>query len=78
VLSNARRHAPGERTHLVLDFQPGVAALRARTPPSDLPAGTGGAGRGLAGLRDRAEAAGGEASWRLADDGFVVDLRVPR
>lgn len=78
ALSNARRHAPGVRTDLVLDFEQDTAALAARTPPSDRAAGTGGAGRGLTGLRDRALAAGGEASWRLADEGFVVDVRVPR
>ncbi len=78
ALSNARRHAPGVRTDLVLGFEPDTAALAARTPPSDHPSGGGGAGRGLAGLRERASAAGGEASWRLADGGFVVDVRVPR
>lgn len=78
ALSNARRHAPGVRTDLVLGFERDTAALAARTPPSDRAAGTGGAGRGLTGLRDRALAAGGEASWRLADEGFVVDVRVPR
>lgn len=78
VLSNARRHAPGEHTHVVLGFEPDTAALGARTPLTDRAAGTGGAGRGLTGLRDRAVAAGGEASWRLADGGFVVDVRVPR
>lgn len=78
VLSNARRHAPGERTDLVLGFASDTAELRARTPSSGAPAGTGGGGRGLAGLRDRVVAAGGEASWRLADDGFVVHVRVPR
>jgi signal transduction histidine kinase len=65
-------------TALTLRFDEDAVVLTASTPPSGRPAAAGGAGRGLAGLRERATAAGGEATWRLSSDGFTVEVRVPR
>lgn len=79
VLSNARRHAPGQTTALDLAWTPDAATLTAATPlaPGALSSGSGG-GRGLAGLRERMKALGGTADWRLRDGAFVVTARVPR
>ena len=79
VLSNARRHAPGQPTALELDWWPEEVALTATTPLADDldgPSSAGG-GRGLAGLRERMEALGGSAQWAVRAGAFVVTARVP-
>jgi len=81
VLSNARRHAPGCATELVLDWTVDAATLTASTPLASGAPGSGsgsGGGRGLVGLRERAEAVGGTADWGVRDGAFVVTARVPR
>ena len=79
VLSNARRHAPGQPTALELDWRPDEVALTATTPLADDidgPSSAGG-GRGLVGLRERMEALGGSAQWEVRAGGFVVTAQVP-
>lgn len=79
VLSNARRHAPGSATALVLAWTPNEATLTATTPlASGAPSSGAGGGRGLPGLRERVEAAHGSADWSVRDGSFVVTARVPR
>ena len=79
VLSNARRHAPGSATALVLDWTPDAATLTATTPlGSGAPSSGPGGGRGLPGLRERVEAVHGSADWLVRDGAFVVTARVPR
>jgi signal transduction histidine kinase len=79
VLSNARRHAPGQQTALLLTWTPDAATLTATTPltPGAPPSGSGGA-RGLLGLGERVEVLGGTADWAVHDGSFVVTARVPR
>jgi signal transduction histidine kinase len=79
VLSNARRHAPGQPTALELDWRPEEVALTATTPLADDldgPSSAGG-GRGLAGLRERMEALGGTAQWEVRAGAFVVTAQIP-
>jgi len=79
VLSNARRHAPGQPTALELDWRPDEVALTATTPLADDidgPSSAGG-GRGLVGLRERMEALGGNAQWEVRAGAFVVTAQVP-
>ncbi len=86
VLSNARRHAPGCATDLVLAWTPDAATLTATTPlaagaPGSGSGGSGsglGGGRGLPGLRERVDAVHGSADWSVRDGAFVVTARVPR
>lgn len=78
VLTNARRHAPGRPTSLVLRFGTDAVELHATTPALAEPVAASGSGRGLAGLRNRIRDAGGDASWGVSPDGFAVDARVPR
>jgi signal transduction histidine kinase len=78
VLSNARRHAPGRHTGLVLAWTRDAATLTASTPlASGAPASGSGGGRGLHGLRERVEALDGTASWAVRDGAFVVTARIP-
>jgi signal transduction histidine kinase len=79
VLSNARRHAPGSATDLVLAWTSDAATLTATTPlGSGAPSSGPGGGRGLSGLRERVEAVQGSADWSVHAGAFVVTARVPR
>ncbi|WP_417233701.1 sensor histidine kinase [Arthrobacter sp.] len=76
LLTNARRHAPGEDVHLELTGAPEVT-LVVSTPHAVHAGGdAGGGGRGLTGLRERVSAAGGEATVD-AGDPFTVTVRLP-
>ncbi|MBM7817975.1 signal transduction histidine kinase [Cellulosimicrobium cellulans] len=83
ALTNARRHAPGRP--VVVDARVvgrdghRTAVLRVTNPVDDGErSGTGGTGRGLAGMRERVEALGGTLSAGPDDDGatFVVEARI--
>jgi len=80
VLSNARRHAPGQPTALSLEWGSDSVALTAATPLADDVDGpsSAGGGRGLAGLRERMEELGGTAQWEVRQGAFVVTAQVPR
>ncbi|WP_369195413.1 sensor histidine kinase [Streptomyces djakartensis] len=78
ALTNVRKHAPGARVRLRLDYRPHEVTLDVRDsggPPGEL-TGTGG-GYGLLGMRERAELLGGSLEAGPGKEGFVVTLKVP-
>jgi signal transduction histidine kinase len=70
-LTNVLRHAPGARTNVVIRRRGDQAeVLVVNSAPTGTGSQTGeGAGRGLAGLRERVAAAAGHVTWRGRDDG---------
>jgi signal transduction histidine kinase len=78
ALTNARRHAPGAAVDVELHYTGGALAVRIRdNGPGPPPAGPGG-GHGLAGMRERAAAVGGELRTAEAPGGgFLVAARLP-
>ncbi|MFI0263504.1 ATP-binding protein [Streptomyces sp. NPDC017056] len=88
ALTNVRKHAPGARVTVRLDYAEGEVGLEVRDsgarrkPRADRPGalrdlGTSGSGYGLLGMRERAELLGGTLESGPAEEGFVVRLRVP-
>jgi signal transduction histidine kinase len=77
ALTNARRHAPGAAVDVELRF--GGAALRLRIRDDGPGSGSSGLpGHGLLGMRERAQAAGGELrAGAAAGGGFLVDVTFP-
>ncbi|MFJ4694156.1 sensor histidine kinase [Streptomyces sp. NPDC088766] len=78
ALTNVRKHAPGARVRLRLDYEPDQVSLHVKDsggPPGEL-AGAGG-GYGLLGMRERAELLGGSLEAGPGEEGFVVTLKVP-
>lgn len=78
ALTNARKHAPGAKVRLRLDYNPHGVTLDVRDSggsPGEL-TGTG-AGYGLLGMRERAELLGGSLEAGPGEEGFVVTLKVP-
>ncbi|GAA1243219.1 hypothetical protein GCM10009609_03340 [Pseudonocardia aurantiaca] len=70
-LTNARKHAPGEPVHVLLDGGPGDGLLiDIRNPlPDRPPAAPPGSGTGLIGLAERAQLAGGRLGHEITADG---------
>ncbi|WP_328902773.1 histidine kinase [Streptomyces sp. NBC_00441] len=80
ALTNVRKHAPGARVQLRLEYQPDFVVLEVkdsggRGPEADL--AVSGSGYGLLGMRERAELLGGTLEAGPGKEGFVVSLRVP-
>jgi signal transduction histidine kinase len=78
ALTNVRRHAPGARVRVRLEYSTREVTLDVRDsggPPGDL-SGAGG-GYGLLGMRERAELLGGSLRAGPGEEGFVVTLKVP-
>ncbi|MFJ4978351.1 sensor histidine kinase [Streptomyces coeruleorubidus] len=78
ALTNARKHAPGAKVRLRLDYSPHEVTLDVRDSggsPGEL-TGTG-AGYGLLGMRERAELLGGSFEAGPGEEGFIVTLKVP-
>lgn len=78
ALTNARRHAPGAAVDVELRFSSGAVRLRIRDngpgPQQEAPNG----GHGLAGMRERVVAVGGEMRVGAAPGGgFVVEVTLP-
>jgi signal transduction histidine kinase len=78
ALTNARRHAPGAAVDVELQYTDDALRLRIRDngpgPPPTLSAG----GQGLAGMRERAAAAGGELrTGPAAGGGFLIEATLP-
>ncbi len=83
ALTNVVRYAPGASTTVVLSYEPDRTTLcvEDRVPATATPAGGGladvGGGRGLAGMRERLERAGGSMQAGPTDAGWRVELQVP-
>ncbi|MFD8689030.1 sensor histidine kinase [Streptomyces sp. NPDC059651] len=80
ALTNVRKHAPGARVLIRLEYLPGVIALEVSDSGGSR-AGSelavSGSGYGLLGMRERAELLGGTLEAGPGEEGFVVSLRVP-
>ncbi|SEN37607.1 sensor histidine kinase [Actinacidiphila rubida] len=81
AMTNVRKHAPGARVALRLEYRPEEVELEFRDyggkTPVDNSLGASGAGYGLRGMRERAELLGGALDAGPVEEGFVVRLRVP-
>lgn len=78
AVTNVRKHAPGAKVTVLLDYGDGEVTLDIRdsgAPPGEL--ATSGAGYGLLGMRERAELLGGSLMAGPGEEGFVVTLKVP-
>ncbi|MGQ4484165.1 histidine kinase [Streptomyces sp. 372A] len=80
AVTNVRKHAPGARVQLRLEYRPDFVVLEVkdsggRSPEGDL--AVSGSGYGLLGMRERAELLGGTLEAGPGKEGFVVSLRVP-
>ncbi|WP_329552574.1 histidine kinase [Streptomyces sp. NBC_00696] len=78
ALTNVRKHAPGAKVLLTLDYGEREVTLDVRDSggsPGEL-TGAGG-GYGLLGMRERAELLGGSLRAEPDEEGFVVTLKVP-
>ncbi|MEU6822274.1 sensor histidine kinase [Streptomyces atriruber] len=79
ALTNVRKHAPGAKVQVCLEYGEGEVRLDVRDSggktPGELAAS--GAGYGLLGMRERAELLGGSLEAGPGEEGFVVTLRVP-
>lgn len=79
-MTNVRKHAPGARVLIRLEYLPQGIALDVtdsggRGSGGDL--AVSGSGYGLLGMRERAELLGGTLEAGPGEEGFVVSLRVP-
>ncbi|MEU6850110.1 histidine kinase [Actinacidiphila alni] len=81
AMTNVRKHAPGARVALRLEYRSDEVELEFRDfggrAPVDNSLGASGSGYGLRGMRERAELLGGALDAGPAEEGFVVRLRVP-
>ena len=78
ALTNVLRHAPGAPTTVVAGAEGAGVGVTIRNGPPAAPGGARGSGRGLAGLRQRVAARGGEVRWGRRDDGgFEVRALLP-
>ncbi|MFJ4204278.1 sensor histidine kinase [Streptomyces sviceus] len=78
ALTNVRKHAPGARIRMRLEYGEEQVTLVVRDSggsPGELT--TTGGGYGLLGMRERAELLGGSLQAGPDDEGFVVTLKVP-
>ncbi|MFS8202368.1 sensor histidine kinase [Streptomyces sp. CWNU-52B] len=78
ALTNVRKHAPGAKVRIRMDYGPHEVTLNVRD--SGAPAGEfthTGAGYGLLGMRERAELLGGSLEAGPYEEGFMVTLKVP-
>ncbi|MBM9507217.1 sensor histidine kinase [Actinacidiphila acididurans] len=81
AMTNVRKHAPGAKIALRLEYRPREVELEFRdfggSGPVDNSLGASGSGYGLRGMRERAELLGGVLDAGPVEEGFVVRLRVP-
>ena len=83
ALTNVARYAPGASTTVVLSYGPDHTTLSvedrvaATAPPAAAGLADVGGGRGLAGMRERLERAGGSMHAGPTDAGWRVELQVP-
>jgi signal transduction histidine kinase len=78
ALTNARRHAPGAAVDVELHYAGPVLRVRIRDNGPGPPAAPPASGHGLAGMRERAAAVGGELrTGPAAGAGFLVEATLP-
>ncbi|WP_223188103.1 sensor histidine kinase [Streptomyces sp. CBMA29] len=81
AMTNVRKHAPGAKVALRLEYRSEEVELEFRDfggrTPVDNSLRASGSGYGLLGMRERAELLGGALDAGPAEEGFVVRLRVP-
>jgi signal transduction histidine kinase len=78
AVTNARKHAPGARAAIAVDFGTGATTVTVTNDPSAAhPLGTGDAGFGLQGMRERIELAGGRLDAGPDGGGWTVRATVP-
>jgi signal transduction histidine kinase len=78
ALTNARRHAPGAAIDVELHFTDDALRLRVRDNGPGPPAAPLAGGHGLAGMRERAAAAGGGLHTGPAPGGgFLIEATLP-
>ncbi|MFW6774618.1 sensor histidine kinase [Nocardioides sp. CPCC 205120] len=79
ALTNARKHAPGTKITITLDWDADHVRVRVHNPAPPArpgsPAPTG--GHGLVGMAERVKAAGGTLDLRRPGDGFTVTAVLP-
>ncbi|MFI6280744.1 sensor histidine kinase [Streptomyces sp. NPDC050988] len=78
ALTNVRKHAPGAKVLIRLDYGEREVMLNVRdsgAPPGEFTHS--GAGYGLLGMRERAELLGGSLEAGPYEEGFMVTLKVP-
>ncbi|MFJ6694583.1 sensor histidine kinase [Streptomyces sp. NPDC091272] len=79
-LTNAAKHAPGSRVHVVLEGKPGhaLAVTVHNSPAAAAPSGAPASGFGLLGLAERVSLVGGELIHHpTADDGYLLAAQLP-
>ncbi len=78
ALTNVARYAPSARTTVTMRYEPDRTKLSVDNGASDAPRRQGmGGGRGLEGLRERIERAGGTMSAGPTEHGWRVEIEVP-
>jgi signal transduction histidine kinase len=78
ALTNVARYAPSACTTVTMRYEPDCTQLSVDNGASATPPRQGmGGGRGLAGLRERIERAGGTMSAGPTDEGWRVEIEVP-
>ena len=78
ALTNVARYAPDARTTVIVRYDSDRAVLSVQNGVSAAAAREGmGGGRGLEGLRERIERAGGRMSAGPTADGWRVEIQVP-
>ncbi|MFG3365423.1 sensor histidine kinase [Streptomyces sp. NPDC090032] len=80
ALTNVRKHAPGAKAQVRLEYGSAEVTLEVRDSGSSAPSGeltVSGSGYGLLGMRERAELLGGTLVAGPCEEGFTVKLKVP-
>jgi len=77
ALTNARRHAPGQAVRVEVQVRSGVVGVRVTNAVEGAGTEPPQPGRGLLGMRERAEALGGAADHAVDDGTFVLSVSLP-
>jgi signal transduction histidine kinase len=78
ALVNVARHAPGAATQVLLRYQPSALGIEIRNGAAAQPARPGTGGRGVQGMRERAELYGGElVAGARPGGGYAVTATIP-
>jgi signal transduction histidine kinase len=78
ALTNVRRHSASDRVDVRLDYGEDGTTLTVQDHGEAAPTLNGSNGYGLTGMRERAELLGGRLTAGPTDDGFKVELWLPR